>query len=266
MASSTFAWFSMNDIVSLEGMSVTAKGAIGLFFQIVAGEDEFDPEIPMCVAVSKNTEKKLYPTKVGSEVLSDEVKKLTGSENTSDLSLLKWAVASSNNPDASERFGDFTSVTSIANHQDSFDEDGNLVKSNINCYTLINKFRVRTNPAVISPDLAKDLTVSKVKIQASATNEEAKSMLTAVRVLFVSRGGTAVFDYGGTVVEGRETDIGNPRSLIADGDIPNDEQGIDVFVYIYFDGDDERVFSHNASTNGYSVSFELNITSPNSLA
>ena len=238
LASSTFAWFSMNTTVTANNMQIKAESK-NPYLQIVAGTsaEAFKSNEKQDSATATNPEKTVRPT---SAVKSFTTTELTALDNATKAADIKWVEAFSNDPALSNKATDYTEVTEKAKATDD-----------TNVYTLINDFLVRLNPT--ADKTARTLSVTSVTI--TAATEGKAQLLPAVRVLIVCGDNWAIYSSTGLVrtkVEGS----------VLSTNLNDTPQGIKV--YVYFDGEDSATTLNNATAvamSGYKVEFKLSVNS-----
>ena len=257
LGSSTYAWFVASGTVTAEGMKVQAQSEGGLAIS-------FDGQAwGTSASANMNTAQKLLPT------------------STNDLTTWVHASAKAANSSTAE-MGSYSDVsTSI------FSETGTSLKekyNNSNSYVVWRQFLIRST-SLDSATLSKGLFVKDIKVTLDNTNDPEKTMSTALRVavecgsnkyiygpVSVTNQGTttnATDNY--TVYELDEDDkavaktnkvklatLGSTSLLVPENQgITNEYAGVPVNIYIWFEGEDAKLFSDNYYVEGLNVSVEF---------
>lgn len=244
MSTASYAWFSMNTSVSAEGMSITAKND-SKYLQIIAGSDAgaFDANLAQTeVTITMADPAALRPTALVSAISEDKKSTTPYAGAINTAAGFKWVEAFSDDPAKEEikEGGTYNDVTNLA-----------TVTAEENVYTLYNVFTVRMNPKT-GATTGTNLTVSNVTI--TAKDEDAKNLLSAVRVAIVGADTGVIYDAEGNKV-GKTVD-GTVSSVITN---TVTTAGTQVHVYIYFYGEDEATYTNNVDAGQYNVEFTLSI-------
>ena len=215
LGSSTYAWFAANNTVKAENMSVSAKSD-ATFLEIRADGGEFTGSTLAVNAKKPGTDTKLLPCK---PVFTEET-------------LSKWQYAYSNVVDKYK--GDA---------QDLDYKDIENTEEELSKYVLLNKFYLRTT---VDGTSIENIAATEVT---AATNTVAKPIDEAVRVLIVGANGYQIWDAGTKSFTKDGTSVGTV------GYAASNAEGQEVKVYVYYDGDDEKLYTDNLdSLAGLTVS------------
>lgn len=273
LATSTYAWFSMNKTVSVQSMSIAAKSADAIieisadgthFFNgLVSSGDGSNWALPTADA---NTKLKL--------VTPSAISTTSGS-----VGAVSWGWASSSNHADAEVTNALTAKSLVAQSSPSATESGRakyLGIENDGLYVLTQKLTIRN----VSPDVV----ASNLKINSVDITKGTNTIANAVRVLFVNADGsyamykpgasgtaaTLVADHQWLDAQGATaTDMSAPSgspvvaaTLAAKGtsETPASGSSTDVDVYVFFDGTDAAAYTDNATDlSNVSVQFEFGI-------
>ena len=270
LCSSTYAWFAANNKVTAEGMKVQATAEGGI--EIVHG---LSTETYTAGGTTANVEMEKPATLLP-----------TSTYNTSDWYYAK-AKAANNHVGSDETYRTISPLSpGSGENQDTtqfYDSEGKQ-------YYLVKNFVIRSTAT--EPNLAKGLTVDKVSV-VGATEEMSKALRVAVvldkgKTLFYapaysSESNRDVFTYG---VYGGYTGEGTTESPYAKtkvGDVtttghetqtaiannPSDtippkgvstNGGVDVKIYVYFEGEDENLTSEKFKTESLTIRVEFSAT------
>lgn len=257
LSSSTYAWFASNNKVTATGMQVQATAEGGI--EIAAYSDSLLGEYSTTANAGMSSAQTLYPT-------STLATATDGSINSS------WYHASAASASSFEAKAGTYETLSLSNGKDS---------SNNKYYYVEKKFNIRS---VSSTKLAQDLKVSNLTVTGSSDVLD-KSL----RVAVVSGSSVALYAPCGYTSSESQTSVsykvatsvdgsGNASmpeennvtalfrdrtsGVIASGDVP-DGAGVDVKVYIWYEGEDANHFSNNLDTTidtiSLSIDFEATI-------
>ena len=250
LSSSTYAWFASNNKVTATGMQVQATAEGGI--EIAAYSDSGVGAYSTTANAGMSSAQKLYPT-------STLATATDGSINSS------WYHASAASASSFEaKTGTYESL-SLTNGKDAHDK----------YYYVEKKFNIRS---VSSTKLAKDLKVSRLTVTGSSDDLD-KSL----RVAVVSGSSVALYAPCGYTSSDSQTRVsykvatsvdgsGNASmpednnvtalfsdqtsDVIASGNVPN-VAGVDVKVYIWYEGEDANHFSNNLDTSIDTISLDI---------
>lgn len=258
LGSSTYAWFVASGTVTATGMKVQAQSEGGLAIS-------FDGQAwGTSATANMTTAQKLLPT--------------------STNNLTTWVHASAKAADASAaEMGSYSDVsTSI------FSETGDTLKDKYiksNSYVVWRQFLIRST-SLDSAALSKGLFVKDIKVTLDdATKNPEKTMSTALRVAVEC--GSHKYIYGpvkvtnsGSVTSATDNytvyELNDQNKAVAKQDkvklaalgstsllvpesqtITNAYSGVPVNIYIWFEGEDAKLFSDNYYVEGLNVSVEF---------
>lgn len=248
LVTSTFAWFSMNDVVKATNMTVSAKGD-QVYLQIVAGKDTafVNGKAQTSADITADETAELKPTNV----------KATGNVAYVGGAPI-WVSASGADAENAYQLGGYTTV------------------DDLNKYALVNIFKIRLDPTAGANTASGTLRVSDVRFK-NANEENGPATVDAlgqcVSVL------VACTDAQGQVVkaqlykqlgaDGKFTFVGGDNFLAgtkgADATyylFDNHTTGVTINIYVFFDGDNAKctLSSFAAASNKYSVDVSFTVT------
>ena len=261
LVTSTFAWFAMNEDVTAKGMTVTAK-ADQVYLQIVNDEDDFDDATAQTEADATNSgydedaEALTYRPITVASALSGDKKTLTALTATGDgvkylaSNSIKWYTSTSSDPAESKTGNDYSEVT--------VDTDEN----NLAPYCLINTFYVRLNPGTNITSTTSNL---KCTVNATFTDDLGKTVSVLVvcgeyaqlwrQVPVTGEGGTTTYKWQST------------GDALASGGFANtgtdNDEGVAVKVYIFFDGEHTNCKTNNVDASNYDVEVNFSVAGQN---
>ena len=259
LVTSTFAWFSMNDRVKADGMTVTAK-ANQVYLQIVTDKTKFDNKQAQTSATATNsgyttpdgggeaTPSTFLPITVGSG-LTNSNKTLTAVAEADGLlstSTIKWYVNYSNDPAAYKNANNEYSEVTV-----------DTAEQNLKPYCLINTFYVRLNPATNMTS-----TSSPLRSEIATTFADADPMALSVSVLVVCGNNAQLWKQTAL-----NTWASTGEKLTAGGFANNETDGFngghEVKVYIFFDGENTNCTTNNVKTTNYAVTVNFTVAAQN---
>ena len=212
LGSSTYAWFASNNSVTAQSMSVSAKSD-ALFLEIRTGAGTFNGST---IAINA--------TNAGSTAPENGLLPIT--PVFSDSTLSTWKYSYSNSVSSSTSNGNWTNVATNA--------------PNIGNYVLINEFALRTT--VEGTSIA-----NIVATEVSATTDAAENSIDeAVRVLIVGPNGYQIWDAGTKTFTTPASESNKLFSSVTYD--ANTSGGQSVKVYVYYDGEDEKLYTNNLTT------------------
>lgn len=241
LVTSSFAWFSMNDTVTAQGMNVTAVGE-QIYLQIVSGTtaDFSDTANPYKVATVSG-KSSLRPAAVVKKIDSigegvDSVDPYTGAGSG-----YSWVTNYSSAVNEHEASGKYTNADSAS-------------------YYLKNSFMIRLDATAGLSVASNPLRVSNIKLTSTNSNEIAE----CVSVLVVCGTKTQLF---------KQTSYNDWEEIEAatNGKLTEtefaDTTGTKVDVYVFFDGENENCTLANlakleAEKNDYVVTVEFSVGDP----
>lgn len=239
LATSSFAWFSMNSQVTASGMSVTAK-ADQIYLQIMPGEVAYaafnDSESPLTSATAKNTTANIAPTNVYKNITDPE------------------------NPAAYEGGSEYVWVTAMSGSPAEYEKDGDYSEAAQADVSLMNTFSFRLSKKAGAAQADGALKVKSISFDSTAPADAIRNSLC---VLFVTRTNgvaqTAVVSQLWTqdAEAGKFTKKAGDTALTSD--VVKANQAYVVDVYVFFNGDHEECFANNVNTEssyGLSISFD----------
>ena len=239
LGTSTYAWFSMNKDVTVNGMSVTAKSDTAFLVVKQAALDNDANTVAALQSEAKITDTaltasaQLYPTAHDDIAATANISAIEATDTTNTTDKDIWYYKYSTDPDSSN-----TSVTSATYVPDaSFDD-----------YVLVNAFdlTVKNNGGGAS---ISNLKVSSCTITASDSGDQ------AVKVLVAGPDGNAEFDGAGNA---------NGSNNVICNSVTNAALS-QVRVYVYWDGNDADVYTNGAAdlkNTAVTVGFTGTIVNP----
>lgn len=233
LSSSTYAWFASNNTVRANGMKVQAVAEGGIEINFGAGS------YSTVATAGMNQAQQLYPT--STQGLAED------GTITSD-----WYHASASAPTASAAKAGTYSVLSLSEDGEDSNEAGHY-------YFIKKEFNIRAVSAA--------KTASNLKVKEVAVSSASKALDKSLRVAVVCGDNTVIYapyDYAPVATEtgisylvateitnGERTQttsvtalFGNQESSVIADTVPN-ANGVDVSVYIWFEGEDANHFSNN---------------------
>lgn len=256
LSSSTYAWFASNNKVAATGMQVQATAEGGI--EIAAYSGSVVGAYSTTANAEMSSAQTLYPTSTLA----------TATDGSIDSS---WYHASAASASSFEAKAGTYETLSLSNGKDANDK----------YYYVEKKFNIRS---VSSTKLAQDLKVSKLTVTGNSDVLD-KSLRVAVVsgssvALYAPCGytssesqtsvsykvATSVDGSGNALMPGENnvTALFSDRTsgVIASGNVPN-SAGVDVKVYIWYEGEDANHFSNNLDTTidtiSLSIDFEATI-------
>ena len=265
MVTSTFAWFSMNENVTAKDMIIKAKGD-QVYLQIVNPNTTKDGYSKTFINGAAQVD--AYATvAAATELLPVNVKKATVSGETTTYSPyvsgseFAWVTAIGKAPTAN--YGD--------NQTDGYapvnDQYTVAPHSDATPYYLENDFSIRLDPTAGAASAAGPLRVSNVSFATGTTHSDAFSKTVCVLVVC----GTNAELYSnadGSFKKIAGNDYLAAANIAASGDPVyafNNTTGVDLKVYVFFNGDDpnctlEALAAANKSNlNNYSVDVSFTV-------
>lgn len=221
LATSSFAWFSMNTTVSVTGLEITAKSD-SVYLLIGTGTNDTASEIQ----AAKTTSVELVIDNAGITVHpSAHTSAVTNSTSANNPS--NWFYKLADEPDASESTKEANVLTS-ENYLD-------YVIHSV-CYITVAK---GSNPAA-------NLVVDEVTVASNGSASGASATFAPVKILVATSYAAAEFSQ--TVV--------SSNTVLADE--VTDDSVVQIDVFIYYDGEDEAVFTNNtANLDGAQISIKF---------
>ena len=229
MVTSTFAWFSMNDNVTVSDMTVTAKGD-QVYLQIVAGKDAgaFVNGDDQITAEATNKTAELLPTNIKTDSST------WGDYNGGNTFV--WAKATGTAPDDGDKTGNYSIATNSGDTK----------------YYLENSFMVRLDPTAGAANASGALRVSGVNF---AEGENVDALGQTVCVLVVCGTNSQLYTYNGTDFVADSASNDYLDGTVIDGTpLFANTAGVQVDVYVFFNGDHDNCTLANlaaARQNGY---------------
>ena len=229
LVTSTFAWFSMNDNVTVTDMTVTAKGD-QVYLQIVAGKDanQFVNGDDQITAKATNTTAELLPTNIKTDDST------WGDYNGGNTFV--WAKATGTAPDVSDKTGVYSQATNTDDTK----------------YYLENSFMVRLDPTAGAANASGALRVSGVNF---ADGENVDALGQTVCVFVVCGTNSQLYTYNGTSFERAAKSNEYLDGTNIDGTpLFANTAGVQVDVYVFFNGDHDNCTLENlaqAKADGY---------------
>lgn len=219
LVTSSFAWFSMNENVSVTGMSVTAKGD-QVYLQIinetsaVETEKAFKDGAAQTLAHTTLQSAEMLPVNVVDKINDDE-KTVTDYAGAGDLVWVTNIGTSTSVGTASAKYTDVTDAATTTNGK----------------YYLKNTFKIRLDPTAGATEAAKPLTIAAI-----STNESADAFKGCLSVLVVSKVGETsygqVWDYNGSAF------VKKLGANDLSGSVFTAANPATVDIYVFFNGDD----------------------------
>lgn len=245
LVTSSFAWFSMNEKVSANGMIVTAKGD-QVYLQIVNAETAFVAGSAQTAAqattyhgetVGEETkEVALLPTNVVKSISNGSIVDYDGGKD------FAWVTNIGKAPNDGDPVDDskYTDVTTAANQE-------------YNNYVLKNTFKVRLDPTAGAEVASGALKIETINLTTTVTEDYKKCLSVFVVSTIGGNVKGAVYDYetGDFVLRQDSSDV-----LSADP-FTNAEATIDV--YVFFNGESEFCTLANL-TAALTKTFAIDIT------
>ena len=242
LVTSSFAWFSMNVDVSAKGMTVTAKGD-QIYLEIINEEQDFSTitgqtsvSAPTATAKKEN----LKPTTPVQGIKDGNATQVDPYDGEASV---KWVTNTSNGIDQWQ-----------ASQVYSYADD---------TYYLVNKFKIRLNPDT-GAETANPLRVSNVKF--AETTKITADFAKCVSVLVVCGNKSQLWTQA-TTKGVFEDDAESAPNLSAnnEGKFDNTTDGVEVAIYIFFNGNDATCTISNlkeaiaASENNYTVEVSFSV-------
>ena len=248
LVTSSFAWFSMNTNVKVEGMQVTAI-ADQVFLQITSAGGTFDNN-EAHTAYTYGTDPALNESKYSPVDVfhtwnsgNPDAFKGTLQGEESKLSFC-WVTATSNNPTVSDKASDYTKI------------DTEINETNLSKYCYITSYDLRLDPRAGSVPGGK-LKVTSVSLATAYADELSK----AVSVLIVCEGENLAILYkqvdgafkAQTGSADALTSAGFPASTLSTNNIKT------VKIYVFFDGNNPACKTVNATATPFAVNVNFNV-------
>ena len=268
LSSSTYAWFAANNKVTATGMVVQAETEGGI--EIAYGKStDASGTWGTSATAGMTVATKLLPTSTANATAWYHASAEKGSESTAKVDTYETLTLSAG--DTSKKIAADSSVAQDATQY--YDTNGNQ-------YYLVKNFVVRSTS---SSKLAKGLKVDSVTVAGNSENMS-QALRVAVKlgskVLFydpVANDTNAYTVYSGFTGSGTSataTSAGTvtctdkaTSTLLAAADtteIPakttSTNGGVDVEVYVYFEGEDAQLYSENFKTEGLTVTINFSAT------
>lgn len=241
LVTSTFAWFSMNDNVKATDMTVSAVGE-QVYLQIVAGNNKeafIDGDTTQTTAQANVKTAKLLPVNVKKATVSGETTTYSDYVNGNDF---VWVKATGTKPNDGTMKGDYSVATPAGTTQ----------------YYLENSFMIRLDPYAGAANASGALRVSGVTF---AEDENVDALGQTVCVLVVCGDNSELYIYNGSAFTKK---AGNAYLDANEDDLFDDDEGVEVKVYVFFNGDHANCTLANlaaANDNGYNeYSVEVTFT------
>ena len=268
LSSSTYAWFAANNKVTATGMQVQAatEGGIEIAYTNASATSGSYATSATAGATSAST---LAPT--------------------STLDTTQWyhasAMLATGSQARPESYKTLTGITESAISGQAFGKLGGITADSVTTnYYMVQTFNIRSTSATA---LAKGLTVDSVTVAGNSAN-----MSKALRVAVVLTGGkTLIYDpvendqtayavYSGFTGDGstgspytatkagevtcKDATAQNLLAAAATTEIPakaaDTNGGVDVQIYIWFEGEDDQLYSDNFVTEGLTVTVNFSAT------
>lgn len=274
LSSSTYAWFAANNKVTAEGMKVqaTAEGGIEIRYNVLSTENDDGTAYKTTDSANMSAAHKLYPTSTlasasDSTVSSNWYHANAAAANAFNANQGTYSVLALNAGNSSSYIFGSTTEKQVADQ--FYDNDGRQ-------YYLVNEFNIRS---VSSTKPASRLKVESVSatLPASANSGELdKSLRVAVvcgdkSVIYAPvTGASATYNVATSVdSNGNATLDGNVKALAAN--VTSEEiaatvpakgnttfGGVDVRIYVYYEGEDSNHFSNNLTSIIDEISVSVN--------
>lgn len=256
LATSTYAWFSMNTTVTVQTMSISATAA--------------DPNIQIS-ANGTNFYNTLHTDTVNGEaanwtLATNQPLTLVTPTAISSTNVVTWGWAQSTNPDNAQSTNDVTAVSDLDPIPTVGDRNGYL-QGDVGT-TLADKYFVFAQKLTIK-NLSPTLAATNLKVTDVEINGGSNTIKNSVRLLFVSGGEYAVYqlDSAGTGTEAGEclklvgaTQMSGDDNNIVAASIAENGGTVDVDVYMFFDGTDADAKTTLASDlTGVTATFAFEI-------
>ena len=259
LGSSTYAWFVASGTVTAEGMSVQAQAEGNLVIR--------------------------YKLDTWSTVATAEPSTTVSLLPASTDNLSNWVYSKATLASAHDSDGTYTNLVTKGKVDPTADNNTEATKSD---YVMIRKFQVRSATAS-EVDASKGLFVNKITVTIPSEQVE-KDLSTALRVGVRCGDTSLIFGPVGTPQYGKLTNGENsargvhvyenssassvtgkevtlaltgysgttPNNTLYRGTIPIEvNKAVDVFIYVWYEGEDTRLFSDNYIAQNLSVSVEL---------
>ena len=253
LVTSTFAWFSMNDVVTATDMTIAAKGD-QVYLQIICPTNGIDGENAFVNGAAQTSATAAATSATGEQALQPT------------------AVKTKTTTDAGTTYGDYAGgngfvwvyASGIDAETGTVNDKGyNEVKSGSEgLYYLTNTFQIRLDATAGKEVAAGALKVAGVNFAAEGYTPDALG--TSVSVLVVCGTNSQLWTQAGT--DGTFTQVTGSSEYLdanAKGQFAN-TTGVDVKVYVFFNGDDTDCTLANlaeAKKNNYnSYSVEVSFT------
>jgi hypothetical protein len=244
LSTSTYAWFSMSDTVSVTGMKLQATANEGLVITDRVAKTSWTTS----KTVTMDSAASLLPV----------------STNKTD-----WAASKSNDFDLSTSNGTYTDLTLAYTPPTNFDTGEGIGASGGDDYVLLKNFYIKSTGttawdatlSVANVTAAIDTTKLAAEGDAAAKTKQ-DNLYKSLRVLVVANDGTHTESVIYAPISGYDSTIqykgtGDNLTLVASGtstqlttinSIPyQDASAINVKMYMYFEGEDENCKSSNIS-------------------
>jgi len=229
LATSTYAWFSMNKTVTATGMQVTAKSN-NTFLLINTGDNDEADEIQTAglttipVATISDTEAQVYPSKPKESTEIGEGKRFTTgtpvTNATTAATAANWYTAQNNNPgDSNDSVKNITSLNTTAN--DPFEFSQYVIKRTV--YLTLADGSNAAHLLTVTPSIT------------DADTNDTPDDISAVKVLVATGDNYVILDSSMTTAQSLST---------VDFTI-TDQTSIPVDIYLYYDGEEAAVYTNN---------------------
>lgn len=242
LVTSTFAWFSMNENVTANGMEVMAKGD-QIFLQIINKDDTFKSGTKQITAQATDS----WAT-AADNILPTNVKTATTVDQTTTYDDYKGT-------------GDFVWVRATGTDVNDYRPDGNYTTVSGTDYYLENTFFIRLDPTAGAAEANGKLKVSDVKITTTggtATDfSECLSVLVVCTIGSTKLGTLYNYDENGTW----GYDDTTSATLSANNFNVKDDTGAQIDIYVFFNGDHPKCdLAKFESAKALKYAVEVNFT------
>ena len=267
LVTSTFAWFSMNDVVKATNMAISAKGD-QVYLQII-NPNEFVKD-----SEGNNTQDKVIFLDGAAQTVADLTATTAPKLKPTNVKLA--SVSGDSTTYAPYAGGVPTWVTATSyDSEHAYQVSGYSAIDNPTDYYLMSEVKIRLDPTAGGLVAAGTLRVSEVKFSADTTEADGTYTVDAlgqcVSVLVACTVGetTQAQLYKQTGSNGKFTQVGGENFLagtLKDGTyfFDNSTTGVTVKIYVFFDGDNAKCTLTNLAaatlTNAYSVNVSFTVT------
>jgi hypothetical protein len=241
LVTSSFAWFSMNDTVSVTGMQVTAKGD-QIYLQIKEGKNaSFEANAAQnSVAVASNSAT-YVPTNVYASITGSTVVGYVSGET------FVWVTANSDDP------------TKSGKEDDNTPKYKEVASGSLSSYAYKTEYTLRLDPN------AGGTNANQLWASVSLSEAYSDPIANSVSVLIKCYDPVNAEDYkvmlfkqeNGTTKTALKEVAGDEYLTAAA--FPDDGTIVNVEVYVFFDGDNLNCKTANVTKNAYSVNVDFSV-------